>query len=277
MTPLRSWPTILIMTSLGQELRQEREKRGVRLEEIAQATKVSLRFLTALENDRFDLLPGRFFSKAILRSYANYLGLDEKALLARYEALFPPEQPPTRVKESEVSGGRPFPLSLVLLFFVIIIIVATAYFLSRPGGERDQRLSRKPSLRESTLLLPPAAEPLKASELELPAPITQLQLQITFHQKTWIQVYADGVLKLDGIKNPGATFETTANKELLLHLGNAGGIEFILNGQKGKSLGRSGAVVKNIRITLENMKDFVEPPAENSGGEESKPERSRQS
>ncbi len=61
-----------------------------------------------------------------------------------------------------------------------------------------------------------------------------------------------------GLKNPGDTFETTATRELLMHLGNAGGITYTLNGSKGKSLGRSGAVVKNIRITLKNIKDYLE-------------------
>lgn len=265
------------MKSFGQELREERERRGISLEEIAQATKVSLRFLVALESDRFDLLPGRFFSRAILRSYANYLSLDEKALLARYEALFPAEEPASRKKETEPNIIRRLQSSLVLVFFIIIIVIASVYFLSQAGREKEQDLSPKAILREANLPLKPSEETLKAGEPELLAPITQLQLEITFKQTTWIQVYADGILKLDGIKNPGATFKTTANKDLLVHLGNAGGIDFILNGQKGKRLGRSGAVVKNIRITLENMKDFVEPPAENSGGQERTLESSRQS
>ncbi|GAG93493.1 unnamed protein product [marine sediment metagenome] len=48
-----------------------------------------------------------------------------------------------------------------------------------------------------------------------------------------------------------------ANEELLLHLGNAGGISYTLQNMQGKQLGPSGAVIKNIRITLENYERFL--------------------
>jgi cytoskeletal protein RodZ len=73
------------MASLGQDLKRERELRSVSLEDMAEQTKINIRFLRALEEDRLDLLPGGFFVKAILRTYSRSIGIDENAALNKYQ------------------------------------------------------------------------------------------------------------------------------------------------------------------------------------------------
>ena len=68
----------------GRELQLEREKRGVSLETVANETKVSTRFLRALEVDDFSSLPGGVFQRGIVRSYCRFLGLDEQEWLSRF-------------------------------------------------------------------------------------------------------------------------------------------------------------------------------------------------
>lgn len=68
----------------GDHLKRERELRGVTLEEIAAATRISPRFLEALENERWDQLPGGAFNRGFIRSVARYLGLDEENMVAEY-------------------------------------------------------------------------------------------------------------------------------------------------------------------------------------------------
>lgn len=72
------------MTQFGAELRKERELRGVALEDIVKTTKVSIRYLTSLENEHFDLLPGGVLNKGIVRNYARAVGLDEKLWTDRF-------------------------------------------------------------------------------------------------------------------------------------------------------------------------------------------------
>ena len=71
------------MTELGLALKEEREKRNISLEEIASTTKIVPRYLEALENDRFDIMPGGFFIKGIIRTYARAIGLDPDEVLAQ--------------------------------------------------------------------------------------------------------------------------------------------------------------------------------------------------
>ncbi|MDE3103775.1 MAG: helix-turn-helix domain-containing protein [Acidobacteriota bacterium] len=68
------------------ELRCEREQRNVSIETICAATKVSLRYLQALESGNYDELPGGVFRKGILRSYLRVLELDEDSWMSRFEA-----------------------------------------------------------------------------------------------------------------------------------------------------------------------------------------------
>jgi transcriptional regulator with XRE-family HTH domain len=74
------------MTELGLALKEEREKRNISLEEIASTTKIVPRYLEALENDRFDIMPGGFFIKGIIRTYARAIGLDPDEVVAKYRA-----------------------------------------------------------------------------------------------------------------------------------------------------------------------------------------------
>jgi cytoskeleton protein RodZ len=71
--------------SFGERLRREREMRGISLDEIATATKISARNLRALENEKFDQLPGGIFNKGFVRAYAKFLGIDEEDIVAQYE------------------------------------------------------------------------------------------------------------------------------------------------------------------------------------------------
>ena len=64
------------MIPVGQDLRRERDLRGITLQEIAEATKINLRFLRELEEGNLDALPGEFFVRGIIREYAKYLGLN---------------------------------------------------------------------------------------------------------------------------------------------------------------------------------------------------------
>ena len=81
--------------SFGSELRQQREERSIGLAEIAAATKLSERYLRALEADDHSELPGGIFNKGMVRGYCRHLGLDEQQWLARFAA------------SCETQGGEP--------------------------------------------------------------------------------------------------------------------------------------------------------------------------
>ena len=72
------------MSTFGEELRSQRVSRGIPLEQITAVTKISLRHLVALEQDRFQQLPGGILSKGIVRGYAGAIGLDTRDWTDRF-------------------------------------------------------------------------------------------------------------------------------------------------------------------------------------------------
>ncbi len=72
------------MASFGETLRREREMREITLREISDATKINIRYLEALEQNRFEILPGGLFNKGFIRAYAGYVGLDAEDMVDAY-------------------------------------------------------------------------------------------------------------------------------------------------------------------------------------------------
>src|SRR5215212_9772661 len=70
--------------AFGDWLRRQREMREISLRDIADRTKISLRYLQAMEDDRFDLLPAPIFAKGFLREYARYVGLNPDEVVNHY-------------------------------------------------------------------------------------------------------------------------------------------------------------------------------------------------
>jgi len=71
-------------TPFGDRLKREREMRGVSLEEVSHATRISTRYLEALEAERWSGLPGGVFNRGFIRTISKFLGLDEADLLGEY-------------------------------------------------------------------------------------------------------------------------------------------------------------------------------------------------
>ena len=88
------------MASFGVQLKQEREKQSVTLDDISLSTKISTRMLRALEEEHFDQLPGGIFNKGFIRAYARCLGMDEEQAIADYLAATG-ASPPAKKSEND--------------------------------------------------------------------------------------------------------------------------------------------------------------------------------
>ena len=123
------------MASFGENLRREREMRGVNLEEISASTRIGVRFLEALEADNFSAMPGGIFTRSFIRAYAAYLGLDQEAVLAEFQTLAPPEDKLdlNRLGASKASPGAAEGRSPALLWLLAAALLAGGWGLYRYG------------------------------------------------------------------------------------------------------------------------------------------------
>jgi Helix-turn-helix domain len=94
---------------IGNSLREARLRQGLDFPEIEQRTKIRSKYLRALEEEQFDLLPGQTYVKGFLRSYSEYLGLDGQLYVDEFNSRYVTgeEEPPIKPSRTETTFGRP--------------------------------------------------------------------------------------------------------------------------------------------------------------------------
>lgn len=162
------------MASFGANLRREREMRGVPLEEISEATKISVRCLQALEAEQFSKLPGGIFTRSFIRAYAKYLGLDEERVMAEFQVLAPrmAEADLSRLAPAKNKESRPKSRAPLLGLLVGVALLAGGYtlynsYLRRAAGLPAKGRSTGPvSSAPSQVSPPPQSTPAAATTAE---------------------------------------------------------------------------------------------------------------
>src|SRR5437870_1221650 len=128
------------MSDIGSNLREARMRARIDISEIEAETKIRAKYLRALENEEWDLLPGPTYVKSFLRTYADALGLDGKLLIEEYklrhERLSDVElQPiaPLGQRDRRRAPRAPFARGWLVAVVVVGLLVAL-YFLGSNGG-----------------------------------------------------------------------------------------------------------------------------------------------
>jgi transcriptional regulator with XRE-family HTH domain len=223
--------------AFGETLRREREMRGVSLEEVANATRISTRNLEALENERWEQLPGGVFNRGFVRSIARFLGLDEDTLVSEY-AIATNDPPQVAVwMDRPVKPRR----SLLpwLLAAMSLVLLAAAWFAWQ---ERNLLSSAIPGTDRSAAAAPPPA-PGPAP----PAGVTTLELKVDAAMATTATVRADGIVVFDGRMLEKDSRRFQAKERFEVSAGDSFALLLELNGQAVAPLGRPG---EPGRITL---------------------------
>jgi cytoskeletal protein RodZ len=266
------------MASLSERLKRERELRGISLKQISEETRIGVRFLQALEDDRLDIIPGEFYRRSYLRAYTRYLGLDEDRALNVYD-FSRKDKSSEGDAESGTGAGAPFAalpgwikwVGAALGIGLPLVLFLRAMPVSTVGGETVPSPLREPETPPSQNV--PEGQPVADLERksavagidQTPSPFAadsdlvegMLRLVVTVEESCWLEIAADGNVVISGLKDHGFRQEVTALRELRLWLGNAGGVKFFLNDRPAMPLGRAGQVRKDVIITLDNYRDFV--------------------
>jgi cytoskeleton protein RodZ len=285
------------MESVGSELRTAREKRNITLRQIADATRISHTNLERLEEGKYKDLPGGVYNRAFIRAYCDFLGLDSKEILERYEQeTTPPSEKTSRAKEKPRTFNEPLfkPHPLVTWGFVLLISIVglflsrhwiasvfSPYFAHSPVSKIASRAETKSQPPPASVQMPapqtppsptpgtsdatsPAAKPTepppKTSPSELPPPTGppgKIRLELSVVDKCWISVNSDGNRSMVRILEPGDKHVFDADDRIFLIIGNAGGIRLRINGKPAKTLGKPGEVVR-ILVNEQSIKDLLE-------------------
>jgi cytoskeleton protein RodZ len=128
------------MDEIGSQLREARMRMRIDTGEVELRTKIRAKYLRAMENEEWDLLPGEVYVRSFLRTYADFLGLDSRALLdefrRRYESPSDHEPPPIappgrdrRDRERRRRSGGPVGVPPWLIVLVVLVIVGGVLYL----------------------------------------------------------------------------------------------------------------------------------------------------
>jgi cytoskeleton protein RodZ len=156
------------MTGFGEYLRREREMRGVSLEEISAATKISIRFLQAIENEELAKLPGGIFTRSFVRTYARYLGLDEERVLADYQLAgeAKPEVDIRRITANRARSNGAVSRTRILALLIAGVLLASGYALFRYSRRIMEQQSSTPMVIPPSTAAPGMNPPTNAAPVQ---------------------------------------------------------------------------------------------------------------
>lgn len=137
------------MVRVGQRLHQERSKRQLSLDDIAQATKIKPRFLAAIERGEYDKLPSPAYAKGFVRNYAAFLGLPRTEVTALFRREFD-DRKAYQVLPNSLTKTKEFPLKQLKIQQSLFIIAAVAVIFLGYLGFQYRSFFFAPSLSVST-------------------------------------------------------------------------------------------------------------------------------
>ncbi|MBI5027183.1 MAG: helix-turn-helix domain-containing protein [Nitrospirae bacterium] len=230
------------MDTPGKILKAEREKRSLSLKEISANLKVSQAYLRALEEEKYEQIPGEVFVKGYLRLYSRFLGLDGDYILS----LLPDETKPMEIEEKPPRDEKK-PLShswhlyLIILIISTIAVVSLFFFTTQISKyETPPPVIEQPAQPRIETTTPELIQPEQEQSKQPPA---KLSLKITAIEDTWLLVSPDGQKPSDVILMAGESAEWEAIEGFSIKIGNAGGVKLYFNGKDLGPIGSKGEVV----------------------------------
>jgi cytoskeletal protein RodZ len=279
--------------SFGEYLKRERELREISLREIADDTKISFRYLQALEEDNTARLPAEVFIKGFIRSYAQYIGLDPDEAILRYQEFkrtqeHPKEAPRFVLEESKASSWlRNKNLWMALLGALAlagVLVYAQALKEKTPLSAPQDRFQagfEKPAPAVEDRENDPKAEPLREQvgteteenseeqpaadaevlaggnrveePKELPPPPPPADIVLAAVERTWLSVAVDEKEPKEFILEVGAEVRLQVNESMRLDIGNAGGLVIRSGAKTLGPFGKSGRVKKDYVVTRKDL------------------------
>lgn len=122
------------MAEIGETLRERRMAMKIDVQEVEEETKIRAKYLRALENEEYELLPGNAYVKSFLRTYADFLGLDSRALVDAYRATGEGQEDDPAFFSPRTEPDRGSRAKWILAIAVILIIAAVLFLIGAVGG-----------------------------------------------------------------------------------------------------------------------------------------------
>jgi cytoskeleton protein RodZ len=265
------------MGQLGELLKETRQNKEVSLEQVEEELRIRKKYLQALEEEDFSIMPPEVYVKGFLRNYAIYLGLDPEEVRALYIGESVEKGKKTRLmgRAGQIIGEetrpRAFPMDMsltqsrLLAFpFLVMALAILAFSLlglwafrqyfplpAETGPEAKAAVTtREPRPTFTPTSVVTQATPTLAGT-PTPKVYTGVEVELVMLERAWLQVHVDGTKVFEGVFDEGTKITWNGKERVAVRCNNAGGVEVTLNGQKLGPLGKRGQVVDREWTTKE--------------------------
>jgi cytoskeleton protein RodZ len=251
---------------IGEALRRARLEKGISLEQIETDTKIQRRYLEAMENEQWDVLPGQVYLKSFFKIYSRYLGLSEHFYYQLMNQHSFRSGPKHHTPKFKLKISPQVKTTIVLAIAAIVLLLSTSYFyqqylalpdlpeVAEHGLDPNAEEPLEPSLIDPEEEISPEEgsgeeEPLEPEEN--PESIEAMTLALKcVNSPCWVRVTDGNNNKLyEGTMAVDQELELPNLQRFTLRLGNAGSMQARIN---GKDLGRLGHMVVTKTYYLEN-------------------------
>jgi cytoskeleton protein RodZ len=224
---------------IGSTLREARVRRNLTLQQIEEDTKIRVKYVQAMENEDFDIMPGPTYVKGFLRTYSEYLGLDPEVIIGEYRSREP--RSGSKVHEEPFGGvstlGRPHSHrgrnTIVFIAVICLLVLGVIWVLGRNETEQPQ-LPTQPSALGLTSPSPtPSPTPVPTLT---PAPVRDIVKLTAKDGDCWMEVRRNGpsgTTLYSGTVKDGER-RKFRGKHIWMSLGNPAAVQLIANGKKVK-------------------------------------------
>jgi len=238
----------LFPKTVGDKLREAREAQGLTLADIANKTRVPMRHLEAIENNRMEGMASPAYAIGFTKTYARAVGLDDRAIAAELrQSPQMPVSPAARFEEYEPTDPRRVPSRGVasiagIIAFLVVAAVGLWYGTS---------LWRSGSEEPAALATPDASPTVAAAPEATPAPVAGGQVVLTATDSVWLRVYdATGKTLVQKTMQPGEQYSVpTDAANPMINIGRPDKLQVTINGSAVPALGDGKRAIKDVPIS----------------------------
>ncbi len=248
--------------SIGETLAEARQQAGLTVTQVSGATRIRETVVQAIERDDFSSCGGNFYTRGHIRSIGQAIGLDPEPLVREYDETHggaPHALPATSLVDAD---SRPVRLTerrkpnwsaaMVVALVVLVGLYGGFRLVGAQGGEQppptaagNQQPSPVPTSSSSASPSSPSPSLSESNDAVALAPNGDVTVRLRALDASWISVLnSKGELVYEGLIQAGDTQEWQDSERLKLTVGNAGGVELTVNGEKVGSPGDTGEVMR---------------------------------
>lgn len=272
------------LAEIGGYLRQSREGRSLSLEEISAKTMIPVRTLRAIEGGDLKQLPEPVYVHGFIRRFADSLGLKGVDVAGEFPTTMAMTRSHRRFPWLGLRLTQPRPMHLYLLYIAVIVVavnglsrliedsapatVNTANLYEEPlpveksGPVPDQvqqpSSAKAPSRSNGTDKVAPPRPASKPVASQPERSQRSVEVSLTFKEQSWVRIVTDGRMAFEGMMQEGAQRSWSADEQVVVRAGNAGGVLVALNGGEAKALGAPGDV-EEVTFELNNPSAALPP------------------